>query len=177
MAQTEGLVNYLKAQNIKATFFLIANNITVKSLKQYNHPLFELGLHSYKHNDFRKYTPEQIINDFENCRKIIFDSFKLNMPYYRPPYGIINSTIAQGIKNLNQQGVLWNIDSQDWNKLTGDDFIKNIDKGLCQGSIILMHDIVSLVDLKNLVNHLREQQYQIVSLKELMQFPNAFIQL
>lgn len=168
---TKSLINYLKQEGIPASFFLVAKNITEQNLTQYKDSLFTLGLHSYAHSDFRKFSAKRIDADFDACEKII-TAHHLNVPYYRPPFGVINKAVADNCERYHFKGVLWSIDSKDWKKFTRTTFLNNIQKGLCPGSIILMHDKVRVSDLEALNNLLKQQGYSVVSLQEILQYKN-----
>jgi peptidoglycan-N-acetylglucosamine deacetylase len=168
---TKQLTNYLKQEKIPATFFVVAKNISQYNIGQYNDSLFTLGLHTYAHNDFKKLSTQKIKDDFNACERVV-NNYHLKIAYYRPAFGVINKSIADNCQRCQLKGVLWNIDSKDWKKMTGATFLNNINKALCPGSIILMHDGVALTDLKALNNLLKRQDYKVVPLQELLQYKN-----
>ncbi|MFN3794589.1 MAG: polysaccharide deacetylase family protein [Chitinophagaceae bacterium] len=166
---TPNLVNYLKANNIPATFFLIMRSVNQENLHLFDAPQFELGIHSWKHDDFRNLTEAQKIADMDSCERRLKELRVIDrFPYYRPAYGVIDTTIAREIKRRNWKGVLWSAESQDWNGLKGDTLIKHTMKDLDRGSIILFHDIVSVQDLDAVCKAIREKGFRIVPLSKLI---------
>lgn len=166
---TPNLVNYLKANKIPATFFLIMRSVNTGNLRLFDAPQFELGIHSWKHDDFRNLTEAQKIADMDSCELRLNElGVSHRFPYYRPAYGVIDTTIAREIGRRNWKGVLWSAESQDWNGLKGDTLIKHTMKDLDRGSIILFHDIVSVEDLDAVCKAIAEKGYRIVPLSKLI---------
>jgi peptidoglycan/xylan/chitin deacetylase (PgdA/CDA1 family) len=166
---TPNLVNYLKAKKIPATFFLILRTVHAENLGLFEAPQFELGIHSWKHDDFRNLSEAQKIADMDSCeQRLKHLGVSHRFPYYRPAYGVIDTTIAREINRRNWKGVLWSAESQDWNGLKGDTLIKHTMKDLDPGSIILFHDIVSVEDLDAVCKAIVEKGYRIVPLSKLI---------
>lgn len=175
IANTPELANYLKANKIPATFFLIMRSVNQENLRLFDAPLFELGIHTWKHDDFRELTEVQKIADMDSCQQALV---RLNashrFPYYRPAYGVIDTTIAREIMKRNWRGVLWSDESQDWNGLKGDTLVQNTLKTLDCGSIILFHDIVSVADLSTICTAIQEKGFRIVPLSKLLKRKSIF---
>ena len=68
----------------------------------------------------------------------------MNYKYFRPPYGIINQNMMSIIENFNLKGILWSIDSEDWNLNNMNEIILKSTKNIGPGSIILFHDYINL---------------------------------
>ncbi len=172
---TPELVNYLKANKIPATFFLIMRSVNQESLRLFDAPLFELGIHTWKHDDFRELTEAQKIADMDSCQQALIRlDARHRFAYYRPAYGVIDATNAREIAKRNWRGVLWSDESQDWNGLKGDTLVQNTLKNLDRGSIILFHDIISLADLSTICTAIREKGFRIVPLSKLLKRKTLF---
>ncbi|HAK11685.1 MAG TPA: hypothetical protein DCO78_06620 [Chitinophagaceae bacterium] len=175
IANTPELVNYLKANKIPATFFLIMRSVNQESLRLFDAPLFELGIHTWKHDDFRELTEAQKIADMDSCQQALIRlDARHRFANYRPAYGVIDATIAREISKRNWRGVLWSDESQDWNGLKGDTLVQNTLKNLDRGSIILFHDIISLADLSTICTAIREKGFRIVPLSKLLKRKTLF---
>ena len=175
IANTPTLVNYLRQNNIPATFFLIMRLVNAQNLRLFDSSLFELGVHSWKHDDFRNLTEAQKIADMDSCEQALI---RLNatrrFPYYRPAYGVIDATIACELAKRNWKGVLWSDESQDWNGLKGDTLVKHTIHSLDSGSIILFHDIIAVSDLAAICTAIQEKGFRIVPLSRLMKQKSLF---
>jgi len=172
LRNTQSLVSFLEKEKIPATFFLVAKNITPNSVHLYDNDLFSLGIHTYKHDDYRKLDYSEKEHDINQCLSI-FNSYNLKVKYFRPAYGIIDGDIKVILEKNNLKGVIWSIDSQDWNGYKGDNLSNNIAKHLVGGDIILFHDRVSIKDLKSVIETIKNKDYKIVSIDKIMSYENV----
>ena len=169
------ILDLLKSENIKASFFLIGKNIADKKLqveRVHNEGHLVLN-HSYTHSNFDKASKELMISEIEKTNNVINDILGVTPRLYRPPYGIITKDIKLAVKNLGMNIVLWNIDGEDWNSERSLDYVVNTQKKETKnGSIILMHTQpnkeMSYEALKILIPHYRTQGYEFVKLDELL---------
>ncbi|MCQ9627196.1 polysaccharide deacetylase family protein [Cetobacterium somerae] len=169
------ILDLLKSENIKASFFLIGKNIADKKLQvERIHNEGHLVLnHSYTHSNFDKASKKLMISEIEKTNNVINDILGVTPRLYRPPYGIITKDIKLAVKNLEMNIVLWNVDGEDWNSERSLDYVVNTQKKETKnGSIILMHTQpnkeMSYEALKILIPHYRTQGYEFVKLDELL---------
>ncbi len=175
IANTPELVHYLQQNKIPAAFFLIMRSVNAENLQLFASPLFELGVHSWKHDDFRELTEAQKIADMDSCEQALMRLGANNrFRYYRPAYGVIDATIAREIAKRNWRGVLWSNESQDWNGLKGDTLVQHTIKQLDRGSIILFHDIIAVSDLAAICAAIQEKGFRIVPLSRLLKRKTIF---
>ena len=169
------ILDLLKSENIKASFFLIGKNIADKKLqveRVHNEGHLVLN-HSYTHSNFDKASKELMISEIEKTNNVINDILGVAPKLYRPPYGIITKDIKLAVKNLGMNIVLWNIDGGDWNSERSLDYVVNTQKKETKnGSIILMHTQpnkeMSYEALNILISYYRTQGYEFVKLDELL---------
>ena len=160
---TKQIIDYLVENNIPSTFFLISNQINEKNKNLYDNKLIDVGIHSFNHKNFDMLSKEEIESDFKKSINI-FKKYKLNYKYFRPPYGIINQDMMSIIENFNLKGILWSIDSEDWNLNNMNEIILKSTKNIGPGSIILFHDYINLNTLKKIVSKILDNGYEIVPL-------------
>ena len=169
------ILDLLKSENIKASFFLIGKNIADKKLqveRVHNEGHLVLN-HSYTHSNFDKASKELMISEIEKTNNVINDILGVAPKLYRPPYGIITKDIKLAVKNLGMNIVLWNVDGEDWNSEKSLDYVVNTQKKETKnGSIILMYTQpnkeMSYEALKILISYYRTQGYEFVKLDELL---------
>lgn len=169
------VLDLLKEEKIKASFFFIGKNISDRKLEvERVHKEGHLVLnHSYTHSNFDKASQELIISEIEKTNKTINDIIGVTPKLYRPPYGIITENVKIAIKNLDMNIVLWNVDGEDWNTKRSLDYVVNTqEKETKNGSIILMHTQpdkdTSYEALKKLIPYYRSKGYEFVKLDELL---------
>jgi peptidoglycan/xylan/chitin deacetylase (PgdA/CDA1 family) len=93
------------------------------------------------------------------------------MRLFRPPYGVITPNLAT-ISNLLNYGVIgWNIRSFDTTKDSAQTISQRIEQKIKPGAIVLLHDTTDKIVqvLENTLIFAKENDYQIVSLEQLLQ--------
>lgn len=115
---TARVLDILKQRNIKASFFLVGENVEkhpelVRRIAAEGHTI---GIHCYSH-DYRKLyeSVESYVEDFERARKAVFDAAGVDIRIFRFPGGSINNhnkkVYADIIKEMNDRGYVY----YDWN--------------------------------------------------------------
>lgn len=134
---TPWVLDLLKAENVKATFFCLGNQIEkhlaiFKRIEKEGHIV---GNHSFSHpNGFFTCT-KNYLNDIEKCSKIM-PTTKL----FRPPFGKIYPWQIAKLKK-DYQIIMWDILSKDYDEHTSNEAcLANVVNNVKNGSIIVMHD-------------------------------------
>ena len=165
---TPALLNGLKQREVKATFFLMGENIAGKE------PLVQrmqaeghlIGNHGYRHIQMTKEEAEQACADIEQTEKLIQSITGKRPEYLRPPYGDWNEQLEC---RVNLTTVLWNVDSLDWKFQNTDRIVRRVEKDVKDGDIILMHDLYeqSVIAAETLIPELTRRGYQLVTVSEM----------
>ncbi|MBV7274985.1 polysaccharide deacetylase [Clostridiaceae bacterium UIB06] len=153
---TKKILNILKDNNIKATFFIIGTKgeENPQILKELSDNGMSVGVHTYSHkyNEIYKNT-DSYFKDYYNCQRVIRRiTGRDPAPYLRMPGGsdnlVASKKILDNIKNILRQKDLkyvdWNVSSGDAEscKVSVEKIKKNvIDQ--CKNkkiAVILMHD-------------------------------------
>lgn len=137
---TPALLDGLKQRGVKATFFLMGENIAgkeslVQRMQEEGHLI---GNHSYRHIQMTKEEAEQACAEIEQTETLIQDITGRRPEYLRPPYGAWNEQLEC---RVNLTTVLWNVDSLDWKLQNTEQIVRRVEKDVKNGDIILMHDI------------------------------------
>ena len=148
---TEWVLDILKSEGIKATFFCIGDNIKkhpdiFKRILSEGH---QIGNHTFNHlNGWKTNTNEYI----ENFKLYEAELLKLNIKnsfLFRPPYGKIKTQQSRIIRKLSYKIIMWDVLSYDFdNSITPERCLENVISNTQQGSIIVFHD--SIKSEKNL---------------------------
>lgn len=156
-SRTDEILNTLGANNIKATFFVVAKNL--KRLTRQAQRELEMGMglanHSYTHAQLTKFKSnneklEYEITEASNVLTSIWGA-SWGAPqghpyrYFRLPYGAGTNTsvIRQKIAKNNMVHVFWNVDSLDWQDKDPKSIFRRVKTQMNKRGrgIILMHDI------------------------------------
>lgn len=147
---TEWVLDVLKKEKIKATFFCIGDNIK-KHPKVFQRILNEghtVGNHTYNHLNGWKTNINEYLENIYKCQTEINKYFSNNFSnrsskIYRPPYGKISLKQTKKIKQLDYKIVMWDVLSYDFNsRITSEECLKNVVKNTESGSIIVFHDSI-----------------------------------
>ena len=148
---TEWVLDLLKSEDIKATFFCIGDNIK-KHPEVYKRILTEehqTGNHTFNHLNGWKTETNQYIDNFKSCET---EHLKLNTEHsflFRPPYGKIKPSQSKAIRQLGYKIIMWDVLSYDFDStISVEKCLENVISNTEQGSIIVFHD--SLKAEKNL---------------------------
>lgn len=112
---TVPLLATLKANNIKATFFVMGSNVVRNAdiLKQEYAEGHHIASHTWSHFPLTSLTNEQIVAEVKWTEKAVFDITGLRMKYIRPPYGDIDNRVRAVIAKLGYRVVDWTDDAAD----------------------------------------------------------------
>lgn len=140
---TEWVLDILKKEEIKATFFCIGDNIR-KNPTIYQRILNEghqTGNHTFNHLNGWKTKTIEYIENFKLCET---EQLKLNAEHsllFRPPYGKMTLSQSKKIQELGYKIVMWDVLSFDFKPtITAEKCKENVLNNTSAGSIIVFHD-------------------------------------
>src|SRR5881409_2153820 len=141
---TPKLLDLLAAHHIKATFFVIGENVAEHSeiVARAAREGHEIANHSWSHPNFAKMSEEGVRSQLRRTDDVIKSATGLRPTLLRPPYGSITAREKRWIHDeFGYQIILWDVDPYDW-KRPGPAVVRNrILKETQPGSIVLSHDI------------------------------------
>lgn len=142
---TPRLLEILKQRNIKATFFLIGQNVAanpdiVRRILADGH---EVGNHSWTHPQLSKLSDDRVTAEITKTQDAIKDASSGYSPtLLRPPYGAITPRQREWISNqFGLNIILWSVDPFDWKRPGASVITQRILSQVRPGAIILSHDI------------------------------------
>lgn len=141
---TPRLLEILKQRGIKATFFLIGQNVAehpeiVKRILEEGH---EIGNHSWTHPQLSKLSDERVTDEIVKTQNAIHDASGYTPTLLRPPYGAVTPRQREWIEShFGLNVILWSVDPFDWKRPGASVIEQRILSGAEPGAIILSHDI------------------------------------
>lgn len=172
--QTEKVLEVLDEFKVKATFFCIGKQVQGREalLKHIADRGHLLGNHSDSHAylyDLK--TTGALVEDISRCNEKIHAVTGKTPLFFRPPYGVTTPGLSRAVKKLKLEVIGWNIRSLDTSIKDPQRVLSRIRERLEPGSIVLMHDTVHGIEivLKELLVYLKEQNYTVVPLDQLLQ--------
>lgn len=157
---TPKVLDILEKYNIKATFFMVGNNVQnnlslFNDIVDLNH---SVGGHTYNHVKATKVSYMQYKNEIDEVSKMI------NSKLFRPPHGILPLMWAKKI-SAEYKIVMWSVISGDFSpKLTPQQCLDVTNKYTKSGSIIVFHDSIKaapnmLEILEDYIEHCLDKGY------------------
>jgi peptidoglycan/xylan/chitin deacetylase (PgdA/CDA1 family) len=170
---TPKLLDLLAAHHIKATFFVIGENVAehpeiVARAAQEGH---EIGNHSWSHPNFGKMSDDGVRSQLRRTDDAIRSATGNRPTLMRPPYGSITSREKRWIHDeFGYRIILWDVDPLDWRR-PGPAVVRNrILKETQPGSIVLSHDIHpgTIEAMPSTLDALEAKGFKFVTVSELI---------
>ncbi len=177
----------LKNQKIRATFFMIGDNVLYYPdiAKQVAEDGNEIGNHTMHHSRLLPFADSnEVREDLLATNEIIFNATGQNPKFFRPPFGFRTPWVIDSAERSGFTVVTWNDLTVDYEKsATSEQIQKNILQRVRPGSIIVLHDgfdthhgadrSAMLAALPKIIDSLKAQGYQFVTLGEFYRNYNA----
>src|ERR1700756_1085559 len=172
------LLDLLAAHHIKATFFVIGENVMehpeiVARAAREGH---EIGNHSWSHPNLAKMSQENVRSQLQRTDDAIKNATGKRPTLMRPPYGSITDREKHWIHDeFGYQIILWDVDPYDW-KRPGPAVVRNrILKETRPGSIVLSHDIHpgTIEAIPSTFDELEAKGFKFVTVSELIRMAAA----
>jgi peptidoglycan/xylan/chitin deacetylase (PgdA/CDA1 family) len=175
---TPKLLDLLAAHHIKATFFVIGENVAehpeiITRAAREGH---EIGNHSWSHPNFGKMSDESIRRQLQQTDDAIKSATGKRPTLMRPPYGSITTRQKRWIHDeFGYNVILWDVDPNDW-KRPGPAVVRaRILKETRPGSIVLSHDIHpgTIEAMPSTFDELEAKGFKFVTVSELIRMATA----
>ena len=168
----DSILETLKNNDVHITFFVVGEWVdkypeAVKKIHDAGH---EIASHSNTHPHVNKLSAEKNLEEINlsvsKIEKITGEKTKL----YRAPYGEYNNTVIKTAQDNGYYCIQWNLDTLDYEGLTGEEMWKRLKNKLEKGSIILSHNGTKYTaeSLDMLIKNIKAQGYELVTVSELI---------
>lgn len=165
---TEKLLECLKENNAKATFYMLGQNAEQfpEIVKQLKDAGMELGNHTYDHQILTTLSEDQISDEIRNADAAIEKGAGVPADSLRPPGGSLDETVQE---LAGMPIIKWSLDTKDWKTKSEDKTYQKVIDNVQDGSVVLMHDIHewSVNASLRLIPELVEKGYKLVTVQEL----------
>ena len=175
---TDEILQILREQNVKATFFLIGGELE-------NHPEegrkivaagHEIGNHSYSHQRMILVTPSFVKEEIEKTDALIRAAGYDKPAHFRPPYGKKLFALPFYLSRNNRQTIIWDVEPESFPEIakSSEETAKYVLGNTKEGSIILLHVMYdpqkkSLTAVKPIIEGLKQKGFRFVTVSELIE--------
>ncbi len=185
---TPALLDILKNEGVRATFFLIGANMEehpelVERIVREGHMI---GVHTYTHPNIAEVSEERAKLELNATQRLIESITGMSTILFRPPYNadtnphsteeVVPIKIAQ---NMGYLTVTEDIDTEDWDQPGVETMLERVRKGRQDGGdIVLLHDAggdrsQTVEVLPEIIHYLRARGDTILPLPEILGIPAA----
>ncbi|AWX53857.1 MULTISPECIES: polysaccharide deacetylase family sporulation protein PdaB [Brevibacillus] len=169
------ILDVLKEKKVnKATFFLSSpwSQRHPDILKRIKEDGLEIGSHGHKHDNYTKYSDEEIRSQIAKADSILTEMTGKKPTLIRMPNGDFDKRVLEIANRMGYSVIQWDTDSKDWTNPGTDVIINNVLSKAHPGDIILMHASDSAKDthlaLPVIIDQLRKDGYEFVTVSELI---------
>lgn len=163
------ILNVLEKYDARATFFIVGSRI-----ESYPYCLeraadigCEIGNHTYGHISLSTSSKSEIESEINKTNNLVKKYTGNTVTLARAPGGVAGKALSI----VDMPFIYWSIDTRDWESRNASSIVSIVKKQVCDGSIILMHDIYSSTAEASeiLIPWLVSQGYQLVTVTEMME--------
>ena len=170
---TPKLLDLLAAHHIKATFFVIGQNVAeypevVARAVREGH---EIGNHSWSHANLGRLSDEGVRRELKKTDDAIYNAAGVRPTLMRPPYGSITAHEKRWIyEEFGYRVIMWDVDPLDWRRPGPAVVCNRILKETRPGSIVLSHDIHpgTIQSMPATLEQLEARGFKFVTVSELI---------
>lgn len=172
--ETPALLDLLRRENVKATFFLIGRRVDehpelARRIADEGHLV---GNHSHNHRWQNTLTsPSAIAREMTDAQGAIERATGVVPRFYRPPIGLTTPNFQTAIRRVGLKLVGWEVRPFD-TQYPADEVVKRVLRGVKPGSIVLLHDGFSppgkIVEITaTLIRELRTRGFELVRVDDM----------
>lgn len=172
---TVQVLDILKENNIKATFFVIGQNVKhypdlIKRIVAEGHTI---GNHTW-HHWYHFMNPQVAAYEINNTTELIYEITGVKTNLFRPPGGMMHNGLVSYARNNKYAVIMWSSDSIDYSLPGTPKLINNVFRQAKPGGIVLMHDgggnrSQTVQALPEIISRFRKQGYSFVTVPELLE--------
>lgn len=170
---TEKILDVLKENDVKATFFITAHylNTAEELVKRMVNEGHIVGNHTVNHKTLPEISDKEIEEEVMGLHQAIYEKTGYEMKYIRPPKGEYSERSLDATNKLGYTTVMWTFGYMDYdeNKQKGTEYAKKIIlDNLHNGEIMLLHgnskDNANILD--EIIKSAKAEGYEFKSLDE-----------
>lgn len=167
---TTAILDLLKAEDVKATFFCIGKRVTAspelaKRIVDEGHTI---GVHTQNHHwSWGFMSKKKATEEIQVCIESIRSATGVTPKLFRPPFGVTSPNTAYAISKSGLRPVVWDLRTFDTSAKDENALIEKTVSKMKEATIILMHDPepVAVALTKALIHKAKQSGTQLVSIR------------
>src|SRR5215470_6525150 len=174
---TEEVLSILNEAGVKATFFVIGDNLERnpeegRKIVTAGH---ELGNHTYSHKRMVLKTPSFIESEIERTDQLIRQAGYQSAIHFRPPYGKKLILLPYFLARTSRKTITWDVEPDSYPEIAADSdkIVAHVMEKTRPGSIVLLHVMYksrseSFKEVKGVITGLKGQGYSFKTASEML---------
>lgn len=172
---TRRLLRVLARYQVKATFFVIGNQVEqypeiIQDIRLQGH---ELGNHSYSHRQLILTSRAVIRSEIAKTDQLLRRNGVHQAIHFRAPFGYKRIRLPLVLSQLKKKNVLWNVDPRDYWASSSKTVVDHVLDRVSPGSIVLLHDgrgdrTLTVEATAQLIPKLQSQGYRFATVSQLL---------
>ncbi|AFZ00547.1 polysaccharide deacetylase family protein [Calothrix sp. PCC 6303] len=180
---TEQILDILKKNNVKGTFFVIGNNM--KNFPEIGKRIVTDGHtianHTW-HHWYHRLSPKAAAYEIDATEAIIYKTTGVRTNLFRPPGGVLGNGPAAYARSKKYSVIMWSADSHDYKRPPAARLVGNVMRDSKPGGIVLMHDGGGVRDstvkaLPAMIEKFRNSGYRFVTMPEMLEMEDKQLQI
>lgn len=170
---TEKILDALKENNVKGTFFITAHYVNTASdlVKRMIDEGHIVGNHTVNHKSMPSISDENLKEEVMKLHQVVYEKYNYEMKYIRPPKGEYSERILSLCEKLGYKTVMWSFAYVDWDEKKQQNESEAMDKiisNLHNGEIMLLHATskTNADVMDEMIKKVKEEGYEFRSLEE-----------
>ena len=176
----DNILETLKNNDVKITFFVVGTWVDKypEAVKKINEAGHEIASHSNTHPHVNNLSAEKNLEEIKLSVSKIEKITGQKTNIYRAPYGEYNDTVIQIAQENGFFTIQWNLDTLDYEGITGEEMWNRIKDKLEKGSIILSHNGTKHTadSLDMLIKNIKSSGFEITTISNLIYKENYRIE-
>ncbi len=168
---TEQILDALKENEVKATFFVTAHYVNSASdiVQRMIDEGHIVGNHTVNHKSMPSLSDEEIKEEIMTLHTALYEKYGYEMKYIRPPMGEFSERTLSISESLGYKTVMWSFAYVDWdedNQPTEEEAMDKVISNLHNGEVMLLHATskTNADILSQMIQKVKEAGYEFRSL-------------
>lgn len=165
------LLNVLKSQQIRATFFVVGRKAEEypELLRRIARAGHQVACHTYSHDNLVCLSPHEADNELTYWQRDVDKIVGHGSRFLRPPGGDFDQKTISMVRQRGYVLALWSVNPGDWRMPPPSAIVKLIMDKVHPGAVILMHDdgMNTVRALPMVIKGLKHRGYRFVTLEEM----------
>ena len=174
---TPQVLDILEKEEITASFFLIARNITPESAEVVRRARAmgcDIENHTVTHTPMDKLTVEEIRSEVDTCTEKIIEIIGEAPKFFRPPFIAVKQELYDNV----DMTFICGMGCEDWvPEVTAEERAERVLANAEDGQIVLLHDMEwnrnTVEALRTIIPELKKRGYEFVTVTELFERKNV----